>query len=490
MSESVKDLPRGWEWSKLGNISPKITDGTHITPRYCEFGIPFISVKDIYNKKISFDKCRFISIEEHELLKKRCFPEYGDVLITKSGTIGRTAIIKTKDEFSLFVSVALIKINNSIINSNYVGYSLENFITTLDIKQDVKGGVIKNLHIEDIKELKIKIPPLNEQHRIVAKIEELFTQLDAGIASLHAVQVRLGQYRKAVLKHAFEGKLTEAWRQSHQHEIEPASVLLDRIREEWRKDKKYKELPPVETEGLSEIPERWVWTTLENLNPPSRTCAYGVLQPGDNVEGGIPMVRVGDIGDGHFYHTDLKKINPEISSKYSRTILQGGEVLITLVGAIGRTTVVPNYHNGANTARAVGVIPISNHVNPHFIEMWIRNPTNNIVLSSKAHEVARKTLNLEDVRVFTVALAPKSEQDIIVSEIQQKFSLIDSIDKILASSYLQTDSLRQSILKKAFEGRLVPQDPNDEPASVLLDRIRQEKPTAEPKKRRVKRNAP
>ena len=246
--------------------------------------------------------------------------------------------------------------------------------------------------------------------------------------------------------------MTEAWREAHKDEIEPASVLLGRIREERRKDKKYKELPPVNTEGLPELPEGWIWTTIETLHPTHRTCAYGVLQPGDDVEGGIPLVRVGDIGEGGFYNTNLKKIDPKISDKYKRTILQGGEVLVSLVGAIGRTAVAPEYLKGANTARAVGVIPLSEHINPHYLEMWIRQPTNNAELESKAHEVARKTLNLEDVRVFKVALAPKKEQDVIVSEIRQKFSIIDSIDKIVLQSILHSNSLRQSILKKAFEG--------------------------------------
>ena len=102
-------LPDGWVWAKLEQTSEKITDGTHRTPTYVDKGIAFISVKDIFDGKIGFENCKYISEEEHNNLIKRCNQEYLNILITKSGTIGRTAGVKTKRQFSLFVSEALIK---------------------------------------------------------------------------------------------------------------------------------------------------------------------------------------------------------------------------------------------------------------------------------------------------------------------------------------------------------------------------------------------
>ncbi len=108
-NHSADNLPETWQWVKLGDICTKITDGTHHTPKYISEGVPFISVKDVRNYKIDFSNTKFISKEEHNELIKRCFPEEGDILITKSGTIGRLAIVPNI-EFSLFVSVALLKI--------------------------------------------------------------------------------------------------------------------------------------------------------------------------------------------------------------------------------------------------------------------------------------------------------------------------------------------------------------------------------------------
>ena len=124
---------------KLVNLCIKISDGTHFTPKYVQDGIPFISVKDIQNEKIYFDNCKYVSKETHDNLIKRCHPEFGDLLITKSGTIGRMAIVDTKIPFSLFVSVALIKPLKNI-NRKYLKYILENFLNHMDVSQEIKGA--------------------------------------------------------------------------------------------------------------------------------------------------------------------------------------------------------------------------------------------------------------------------------------------------------------------------------------------------------------
>lgn len=221
-----------WKEVQLKDVCDKINDGTHFTPTYVDTGIPFISVKDIRNKKIYFDNCRYITEEEHRLLFERCNPQNGDVLITKSGTIGRTCIVDTTKEFSLFVSVALLKPKKDMILSQYLMYALDNYISHIDIKQDVKGGVIKNLHIEDIKKIVIHLPTLPEQQRIVEEIEKRFLVADELEKTVNDGLEKAKQLKQSILKKAFSGQLVP-----QDPNDEPASLLLDRIKKEQKPTK-------------------------------------------------------------------------------------------------------------------------------------------------------------------------------------------------------------------------------------------------------------
>ncbi len=192
---------------RLKEVTLKITDGTHHTPKYTNEGIHFISVKDIRNSNVDFSNTRFISEEEHESLIKRCNPEQGDILITKSGTIGRLAIVPKAPKFSLFVSVALIKIDKKKIDSKYLFYCLENFVSTLNIKEDIKGAVQKNFHLEDIREVNIPFIEIEEQIRISEYIEQqMFSLSEFEKDILSSLKTKEKLFYK-ILQEAFEGKL-------------------------------------------------------------------------------------------------------------------------------------------------------------------------------------------------------------------------------------------------------------------------------------------
>ena len=171
------DIPDSWKWTRLNSIVSTLTDGTHRTPKYTTEGIPFLSVKDISSGKISFANTKFISIEEHNELKKRCNPQTGDILLTKVGTTGIPVIVDNDKDFSLFVSVALIKFNHNYINPAYFIYLLKSPLVQDQAAENTRGVGNKNWVLSDIENTLLVIPPLAEQKRIIEQIDVIFSKL-------------------------------------------------------------------------------------------------------------------------------------------------------------------------------------------------------------------------------------------------------------------------------------------------------------------------
>ncbi|MDU6809602.1 MAG: restriction endonuclease subunit S [Clostridium sp.] len=180
ISEEEKsfEIPDSWEWVRLGSILQKLTDGTHSTPRYVNEGIPFLSVKDMSSGILDFSNTKYISKQEHEELFKRCNPEYGDILLTKVGTTGVPVIVDTEKEFSLFVSVALLKFNKEFIYNKFLYYLLQSPLLKKQCEESTKGVGNKNLVIRDISKMILPFPPIEEQKRIVNKIEKIMIYID------------------------------------------------------------------------------------------------------------------------------------------------------------------------------------------------------------------------------------------------------------------------------------------------------------------------
>lgn len=166
-------IPPSWKWVRLGDIIFKLTDGTHSTPKYTNQGVPFISVKDLSSGYINFSNTKFISEEEHKILSARCNPEKGDLLLTKVGTTGIPVIVDTDREFSLFVSVALVKLSKSNINLDFLKLLILSPLVQEQVAENTKGVGNKNWVIKDIANTFFPLPPLAEQHRIVAKVNDL-----------------------------------------------------------------------------------------------------------------------------------------------------------------------------------------------------------------------------------------------------------------------------------------------------------------------------
>ncbi|MCV6620136.1 MAG: restriction endonuclease subunit S [Cellvibrionaceae bacterium] len=232
------EIPTTWKWVSLDSLASKIVDGVHHKPEYVDEGVPFMSVKDINDGKLSFNHCKYISEETHKEIHPRCNPEKGDLLITKSGTIGRTAIVDTDEIFDLFVSVALIKPASNKVNMNYIDIALCQWVNSIDISSRVVGTAIKNLHLRDMRVLAIPFAPIEEQTQIVQRVEELFAFADQIKQQVKNAQSRVNNLTQSILAKAFRGELTEQWRIDNPELItgeNSAEALLKKIQQEREK---------------------------------------------------------------------------------------------------------------------------------------------------------------------------------------------------------------------------------------------------------------
>ena len=171
------EIPESWEWCRLGTILQKLTDGTHSTPKYTARGIPFISVKDISSGKISFERTKFISKTEHELLASRCDPHRDDILLTKVGTTGIPVLVDTDRPFSIFVSVAQLRFSTELLDKFFLIYILKSPLVQTQCRENTKGVGNKNWVMRDIANTLICIPPLAEQKRIQASLANVLKSI-------------------------------------------------------------------------------------------------------------------------------------------------------------------------------------------------------------------------------------------------------------------------------------------------------------------------
>jgi type I restriction enzyme, S subunit len=197
----------GGKPERLEDLCTRVTDGTHITPHYVEEGVPFISVKDITGGRIRLDSSRRISREEHARLTKRCQPEQGDILLTKIGTIGLAMVVDIDEEFSIFVSLALLKLKKDRVLPKFIEHMLNSTIIRDQALADTRGVGNKNLVLKFIREFSIPTPPLPVQRRIVAELDEVKAKLDAVRAIQEETAVKLDAFLPSVLSKAVVGEL-------------------------------------------------------------------------------------------------------------------------------------------------------------------------------------------------------------------------------------------------------------------------------------------
>jgi len=360
---------------------------------------------------------------------------------------------------------------------------LTRLLNTVKWMPYVSGTTRLKLTQAQLRKVQLPLPPLNEQRRIVARLEELTTRTKAARAALEAIPPLLNRFRQSVLAAAFRGDLTADWRAKNP-DVEPASELLKRIRVERRRRANGKQQggqdlgTRVVCPAQSNLPDGWTWVHIGELIDPGAPLCYGVVQPGEDHPSGPRLIRVCDLHDSTVRTDQLRSISTNVDTQYRRSRVEAGDILVSVVGTIGRVAVVPHRAAEANIARALARIRLLPGLPPHWLAGLLQSPMMQHWLSQGAREVARKTLNLGTLAEAMVPMAPLAEMKQIVYRLSSWFASTDELDQRAQACNASCTTLHQSLLAKAFRGELVPQDPDDEPASVLLERIRREREAA------------
>jgi len=350
------------------------------------------------------------------------------------------------------------------VNMKFVYY----FMETLRINTDTH----KRYWISVGAKFPFPLPPLPEQHRIVAKIEELFSRLGKGIESLKTAQAQLKIYRQAVLKWAFEGKLTRQNRRLNglkdDADLETPPNKISEIHQSAK----------ISDSEKGELPKGWEWRKLNAICKVIGGGTKGRDLTGKNTIS-LPYLRVANVQDGFL---DLKEIKwiEVLASDLDKYRLNYGDILYTEGGdkdKLGRGTIWKNeIDNCIHQNHVFRARPILNNIDSKFIAYYSQTKKAKDYFFSHAKQTTNlASINLTILSNLSLPLPSFQEQVSIVQEIESRLSVCDKIEESIGTALQQAEALRQSILKKAFEGKLVPQDPNDEPAGALLARIKAEK---------------
>jgi type I restriction enzyme S subunit len=511
--------PKSWETSKLGELAVLVLGGdwgeasTFDSPEYqkalCIRGSEFRNWDVDKGSTAVFRKIKKSSLSSRTLKE-------GDILVEISGggpeqpvgrtvVIDRAAIMRAPDVPKICTNFVRLLRTVENVDSKYINYYLVFFYKSGKIVAYQAGSNnLRNLKFKDYLNIDIPIPTLAEQHRIVEKIEELFSELDKGIENLTAARERLVHYRQAVLKSAFEGGLTKGWRINHQSANRGLGGLKNQILCE-RRDKFSQALTKWEAAGkegskpkppklisvdsskdltfLPKLPEGWSWEKIGNLAHVG-TGVTPLKGRTDFYEGGqIPWVTSGALNN-NFVKEASNYVTTAALIETGLKIYPKNTLLVAMYGEGKTRGKCSELLIDATINQAIAAIVFEGSAErfSKYVKLFFQKNYSEIRLKSSGG--VQPNLNLGIIENTYVPLSPVEEMEEIVSEVDAVLSRIDEIEGIVDASVQQINTLRQSILQKAFSGKLVSQDSNDEPASKLLARIKAEIANSKPSKKK------
>lgn len=455
-------LPSGWAECAVEDIGQLIRGITYKKEQSANRPgpplVPILRATNI-NGTLSYDELVYVprTLVDHEQLLRE-----GDIVFAMSSgsvdLVGKSARASADFEGSCGAFCAILRLHRGASNK-FVAHLFQATAFRRQISEAAKGSNINNLKREHILGYRVVLPPQQEQQRIVAKIEELFSELDKGLETLKLARAQLAVYRQALLKHAFEGKLTADWR-AEQPTFGERRAL----------------------ESSSDLPSGWSWQRLDGISKVTGGLTKNPKR--DDLPTRMKYLRVANVYADRLDLNDVREIGVT-EDEAGRLLLLKGDLLVVegngSVEQIGRvaewTASVPGcaHQNHLIRVRLNGAVP------PRFALLFLLSPLGRAaIVKAASSTTGLHTLSISKVGSLNIPIAPPREQQALLALLEPALDYVANLEAEIEANLQRSEALRQSILKQAFAGELVPQDPNDEPAATLLTRIRAERAQAAP----------
>lgn len=497
----TRELPSGWAAITLGETGEYI-NGFAFKPSHRESdGKPIIRIQNLTDETKPLNRTRVAVPREYEV-----YP--GDMLVSWSATLD---VFWWRREPAL-VNQHIFKVvpDEDLISKKLLFHWLKRAIDELQETEHLHGSTMKHINRGPFLAHELPLPPRAEQTRIVEKLEELLSDLDAGVAELKAAQAKLQHYRQSLLKAAVEGSLTQAWREAHPAPEETGADLLARILRERRARWEAQQLAKFEAQGkapskgwqarylepaqpdvsvLPALPKSWTWATLDALivEGPQN----GLYLPKERYAAGVPILRIDDYQIGwHRPRDELRQVtaNADEVDTYG---LMADDLVINRVNSmthLGKSMRVSRELAGTVFESNMMRLSLSTAVEAGFVSAYLGSEIGRARLTADAKwAVNQASINQQDVRRTPVPIPPLAEQSAAILLVDQQLLAAREMVATLEAAQTHSTAQRQNLLRAAFAGQLVPQDPADEPAAALLARIRAERAERAPAKRRPAR---
>ncbi len=455
----MSELPKGWETATVGELAESIQYGHTASSSTTEVGPRFLRITDIQDNNVDWSTVPFCKIPAKDVAKYRL--EKGDLLFARTGaTVGKSFLIQSEVPYSVFASY-LIRVRVSCaIDPRYIYYFFQSSDYWRQISESASGIGQPNVNGKKLAALTLPVAPLPEQRRIVARIEELFSRLDAGVAALRRAKAQLQRYRQSVLAAAVTGQLTQAWREQHP-DTEPAEELLKRIleerRENWSGRGKYND-PETETEGASKLPPSWKWVLLGSLTQMiNGDRGKNYPNKSEYVSAGVPWINTGHIDpNGTLSKERLYYITREKFDQLNSGKIEAGDLVYCLRGAtFGKTAVVEPLEEGAIASSLMIIRRSSSLLTQQLLHFYLISSIGRAELFRFDNGSAQPNLSAASVAQYRFPLPPLAEQHQIVAEVEARTTAIDHLEAELDRQITRSNRLRQSTLAHAFSGNLL-----------------------------------